>query len=49
MNGLCGHQFVIVRHGEQNVASCRFPHLMRDFAQFGFTDVLFPGVAAAED
>jgi len=22
---------------------------MRDFRQFGFTDVLFPGISAAED
>jgi peptide deformylase len=26
-----------------------YPMRVRDFAQFGYTDVLFPGIAANED
>jgi len=39
----------VVQHECDHLDGVLYPMRMRDFAQFGFTDVLFPGVAAAED
>ena len=39
----------VVQHECDHLDGVLYPMRMRDFAQFGFTDVLFPGVATAED
>ena len=39
----------VVQHECDHLWGKLYPMRMRDFSQFGFTDVLFPGIAAAED
>jgi peptide deformylase len=39
----------VVQHECDHLIGKLYPMRMRDFTQFGYTDVLFPGVAAAED
>lgn len=39
----------VVQHECDHLQGKLYPMRMTDFAQFGFTDVLFPGVAASED
>ena len=39
----------VVQHECDHLWGKLYPMRMRDFAQFGFTDVLFPGISAAED
>ena len=39
----------VVQHECDHLVGKLYPMRVRDFTQFGFTEVLFPGVAAAED
>lgn len=39
----------VVQHECDHLLGKLYPMRMTDFSQFGFTDVLFPGVAASED
>lgn len=39
----------VVQHESDHLWGKLYPMRVRDFSQFGFTDVLFPGIAAAED
>ena len=39
----------VVQHEVDHLDGILYPMRMRDFSQFGFTEVLFPGIAAAED
>jgi peptide deformylase len=39
----------VVQHECDHLDGILYPMRMRDFTRFGFTDVLFPDVAAAED
>ena len=39
----------VVQHECDHLWGKLYPMRMRDFSQFGFTDVLFPGISAAED
>ena len=39
----------VVQHECDHLWGKRYPMRMRDFSQFGFTEILFPGIAAAED
>lgn len=39
----------VVQHECDHLVGKLYPMRVRDFAQFGYTEVLFPGVAAAED
>jgi len=39
----------VVQHECDHLWGKLYPMRVRDFAQFGFTEVLFPGIAAAED
>jgi peptide deformylase len=39
----------VVQHEVDHLIGKLYPMRVRDFSRFGFTDVLFPGIAAAED
>ena len=39
----------VVQHECDHLWGKLYPMRMRDFTQFGFTEVLFPGIAADED
>lgn len=39
----------VVQHECDHLIGKLYPMRVRDFTRFGFTDVLFPGIAAAED
>ena len=39
----------VVQHECDHLIGKLYPMRMRDFTQFGYTDVLFPGIAANED
>jgi len=39
----------VVQHECDHLWGKLYPMRMRDFSQFGFTDILFPGIAASED
>ena len=39
----------VVQHECDHLIGKLYPMRVRDFTQFGFTEVLFPGIAAAED
>ncbi|MBF5004520.1 peptide deformylase [Diaphorobacter caeni] len=39
----------VVQHECDHLWGKLYPMRVRDFTQFGYTDVLFPGIAAAED
>ena len=39
----------VVQHECDHLVGKLYPMRVRDFTQFGFTDVLFPGISAAED
>jgi peptide deformylase len=39
----------VVQHECDHLLGILYPMRMRDFTQFGFTEVLFPGISAAED
>ena len=39
----------VVQHECDHLVGKLYPMRVRDFSRFGFTEVLFPGVAAAED
>lgn len=39
----------VVQHECDHLWGKLYPMRIRDFSQFGFTEVLFPGIAAAED
>jgi peptide deformylase len=39
----------VVQHECDHLDGILYPMRMQDMARFGFTDVLFPGVAAVED
>ncbi len=39
----------VVQHECDHLWGKLYPMRMRDFSQFGFTEVMFPGIAAAED
>ncbi len=39
----------VVQHECDHLIGKLYPMRVRDFSQFGFTEVLFPGIAAAED
>ena len=39
----------VVQHECDHLDGILYPMRMKDFAKFGFTEVLFPGVAAVED
>jgi peptide deformylase len=39
----------VVQHECDHLDGVLYPMRVRDFTQFGFTDVLFPDAAAAED
>jgi peptide deformylase len=39
----------VVQHECDHLVGKLYPMRVRDFTRFGFTDVLFPGIAAAED
>ena len=39
----------VVQHECDHLDGILYPMRIRDFARFGFTDVLFPGIDAAED
>lgn len=39
----------VVQHECDHLDGILYPMRMRDFSRFGFTDVLFPGVAAVEE
>ncbi len=39
----------VVQHECDHVCGKLYPMRVRDFSQFGYTEVLFPGIAAAED
>ena len=39
----------VVQHECDHLWGKLYPMRVRDFSQFGFTDVLFPGIAASED
>ena len=39
----------VVQHECDHLDGILYPMRMKDFSKFGFTEVLFPGVAAAED
>jgi peptide deformylase len=39
----------VVQHECDHVFGKLYPMRVRDFTKFGYTDVLFPGIAAAED
>ncbi len=39
----------VVQHECDHLMGKLYPMRVRDFTQFGFTDVLFPGISAAED
>jgi peptide deformylase len=39
----------VVQHECDHLVGKLYPMRVRDFSKFGFTDVLFPGIAAAED
>jgi len=39
----------VVQHECDHLDGILYPMRVRDFTRFGFTDVLFPGIAAAED
>ena len=39
----------VVQHECDHLIGKLYPMRVRDFTQFGFTDVLFPGISAAED
>ena len=39
----------VVQHECDHLWGTLYPMRMRDFSQFGFTEVLFPGISAAED
>ncbi len=38
----------VVQHECDHLLGILYPQRMRDFTQFGYTDILFPGLAAAE-
>ena len=39
----------VVQHECDHLWGKLYPMRMRDFSQFGFTEILFPGIAASED
>jgi peptide deformylase len=39
----------VVQHECDHLIGTLYPMRMRDFRQFGFTDILFPGMAAQDD
>ena len=39
----------VVQHECDHLVGKLYPMRVRDFSQFGYTDVLFPGIAASED
>jgi peptide deformylase len=39
----------VVQHECDHLVGKLYPMRVRDFSQFGFTEVLFPGISAAED
>ncbi|MDD2546374.1 MAG: peptide deformylase, partial [Burkholderiaceae bacterium] len=39
----------VVQHECDHLIGMLYPMRVRDFRQFGFTDVLFPGIEAAQD
>lgn len=39
----------VVQHECDHLWGKLYPMRMRDFSQFGYTEILFPGIAAAED
>jgi peptide deformylase len=39
----------VVQHECDHLDGILYPMRMKDFSQFGFTDILFPGVAAVEE
>ena len=39
----------VVQHECDHLWGTLYPMRMRDFSQFGYTEVLFPGIAASED
>jgi peptide deformylase len=39
----------VVQHECDHLWGQLYPMRMRDFSQFGYTEILFPGIAAAED
>ncbi|MDH4450911.1 MAG: peptide deformylase [Rhodoferax sp.] len=39
----------VVQHECDHLWGTLYPMRMRDFSQFGYTEVLFPGISAAED
>jgi peptide deformylase len=39
----------VVQHECDHLVGKLYPMRVRDFSQFGFTEVLFPGIASAED
>ena len=44
-----GFHALVVQHECDHLIGKLFPMRVRDFTRFGFTDVLFPGISAAED
>jgi len=44
-----GFHALVVQHECDHLIGKLFPMRVRDFTQFGFTEVLFPGISAAED
>lgn len=39
----------VVQHEVDHLLGVLYPHRMRDFTRFGFTDILFPELSAASD
>ncbi len=39
----------VVQHECDHLIGTLYPMRVRDFSRFGFTEVLFPGISAAED
>jgi peptide deformylase len=39
----------VVQHECDHLIGKLYPMRVRDFSRFGFTEVLFPGIAATED
>jgi peptide deformylase len=44
-----GFHALVVQHECDHLIGKLFPMRVRDFTNFGFTEVLFPGISAAED
>ena len=49
MREVTGFHARVVQHECDHLMGILYPMRMRDFRQFGFTDILFPDVATVEE